>query len=64
MERTSSERYADFKEHSRAACSHFCNEPNPWMARYVYGLIFLITNLFAWVMRDYGHGALEELESK
>lgn len=35
---------------------------NPWMARYVYGLIFLITNLLAWAVRDYGRSALMEME--
>ncbi|KAF8389006.1 hypothetical protein HHK36_025691 [Tetracentron sinense] len=42
--------------------SQFCPHSNPWMARYVYGLIFLITNLLAWAIRDYGHGALTEME--
>lgn len=35
---------------------------NPWMARYVYGLMFLAANLLAWAARDYGHGPLTELE--
>ncbi|WZZ71136.1 hypothetical protein YC2023_082506 [Brassica napus] len=30
------------------------------MARYVYGLIFLIANLLAWAARDYGRGALNK----
>ncbi|KAL2929327.1 putative serine incorporator [Bienertia sinuspersici] len=34
---------------------------NPWMARYVYGLIFLITNFLAWAVRDYGKGAMKEI---
>ncbi|XP_057536692.1 uncharacterized protein LOC130814591 [Amaranthus tricolor] len=34
---------------------------NPWMARYVYGLIFLITNFLAWVVRDYGNGAMKDM---
>ncbi|KNA08092.1 hypothetical protein SOVF_165790 [Spinacia oleracea] len=34
---------------------------NPWMARYVYGFIFLITNFLAWVLRDYGKGAMKEM---
>lgn len=42
--------------------SQFRNSPNPWMARYVYGLMFLITNLLAWAVRDYGRGALTEME--
>ena len=37
---------------------------NPWMARYVYGLIFLITNFLAWVVRDYGNGAMKDMASK
>ncbi|KAJ6826503.1 putative serine incorporator [Iris pallida] len=54
------ERYARFMEDS--CCTHFCVGPNPSMARYVYGLIFLITSLLAWTIRDYGHNALSELE--
>ncbi|XP_010264010.1 PREDICTED: serine incorporator 3 isoform X2 [Nelumbo nucifera] len=30
-------------------------------ARYVYGFIFLLTNLIAWFFRDYGHKILPEL---
>ncbi|XP_020529109.1 probable serine incorporator isoform X1 [Amborella trichopoda] len=30
-------------------------------ARYVYGFIFLLTNLLAWFFRDYGDGILTEL---
>ena len=37
---------------------------NPWMARYIYGLMFLITNLLAWAIRDYGGSAVKEIESK
>ncbi|OIW16000.1 hypothetical protein TanjilG_04535 [Lupinus angustifolius] len=32
--------------------SQFRNASNPWMARYVYGLIFLVANLLAWASRD------------
>jgi hypothetical protein len=39
----------------------FRNGCNPWMARYVYGLIFLLANLLAWALRDYGRGALTEM---
>ncbi|KAK9715310.1 hypothetical protein RND81_06G156300 [Saponaria officinalis] len=35
---------------------------NPWMARYVYGFIFLITNFLAWVVRDYGRGATKYMK--
>ncbi|KAK6941547.1 Serine incorporator/TMS membrane protein [Dillenia turbinata] len=37
--------------------------PNPWMARYVYGFIFLITTFIAWAVRDYGHFALKEISA-
>ncbi|CAN7048880.1 unnamed protein product [Brassica rapa subsp. trilocularis] len=33
------------------------------MARYVYGLIFLIANLLAWAARDYGRRALNKVIS-
>ena len=45
-------------------CGQFRNASNPWMARYVYALIFLVANLLAWAARDYGRGALTEMESK
>ncbi|MED6213480.1 hypothetical protein PIB30_093873 [Stylosanthes scabra] len=32
--------------------SQFRNVSNPWMARYVYGFIFLVANLWAWAARD------------
>ncbi|XP_072964541.1 uncharacterized protein [Typha angustifolia] len=54
------ERYTRFMEDS--CCTHFCLGPNPMMARYVYALIFLVTNLLAWTIRDYGHSALSELQ--
>ncbi|XP_058111447.1 uncharacterized protein LOC131254744 [Magnolia sinica] len=63
MERSassSSERYVEFMEDS--CCSQFCTGPNPGMARYVYGLIFLLTNLLAWAVRDYGQNFLSELK--
>ncbi|ESQ37180.1 hypothetical protein EUTSA_v10002545mg [Eutrema salsugineum] len=41
--------------------NQFRNGCNPWMARYVYGLIFLIANLLAWAARDYGRRALTEV---
>lgn len=44
--------------------SQFRNGSNPWMARYIYALMFLIANLLAWAVRDYGRGALTEMESK
>ncbi|GMH04630.1 hypothetical protein Nepgr_006470 [Nepenthes gracilis] len=41
--------------------SQFQYGSNPWMARYVYGVIFLIMNLLAWAVRDYGRSALTEI---
>ncbi|CAN6998011.1 unnamed protein product [Brassica oleracea var. botrytis] len=41
--------------------NQFRNGCNPWMARYAYGLIFLIANLLAWAARDYGQRALTEV---
>ncbi|XP_047308058.1 probable serine incorporator [Impatiens glandulifera] len=35
---------------------------NPWMARYVYGLLFLLATLLAWAVRDYGRFALIEFK--
>lgn len=37
---------------------------NPWMARYLYALLFLIANLLAWAVRDYGLSILKEIKSK
>ncbi|KAL9330184.1 hypothetical protein ACSQ67_005187 [Phaseolus vulgaris] len=42
--------------------SQFRNASNPWMARYVYALVFLVSNLLAWAARDYGRGALTEMK--
>ncbi|XP_030954412.1 serine incorporator 3-like isoform X3 [Quercus lobata] len=42
--------------------SQFRNGSNPWMARYVYALIFLVATLLAWAARDYGRSALTEME--
>ncbi|XVF34799.1 hypothetical protein REPUB_Repub18cG0089500 [Reevesia pubescens] len=42
--------------------SQFRNGSNPWMARYVYALIFLVSNLLAWTVRDYGRNAFPEME--
>lgn len=53
------DRYAKLVEGSWF--SQFCHGSNPWMARYVYGLIFLVTNLLAWAVRDYGHSVLAEM---
>ncbi|XP_009613799.1 uncharacterized protein LOC107779751 isoform X2 [Nicotiana tabacum] len=40
----------------------FRHGSNPWMARYIYGLLFLIANLLAWAVRDYGHSILKEIK--
>lgn len=52
------------KEEDETWWSQFRNGSNPWMARYMYGLMFLAANLLAWVARDYGHGAQTEINSK
>ena len=44
------------------ACAGLFLGPNPMMARYMYALIFLVTNLLAWTLRDYGDSALAELQ--
>ncbi|CAI9100294.1 OLC1v1037263C3 [Oldenlandia corymbosa var. corymbosa] len=55
------ERYAKLIEGS-SWLSQFCHGSNPWMARYVYGLIFLVMNLLAWAVRDYGQDILTEMK--
>lgn len=57
-----SERYAKLMEGSWF--SQFRHGSNPWMARYIYGLIFLVANLLAWAIRDYGPNILSEMRSK
>ncbi|KAF5482058.1 hypothetical protein F2P56_002656 [Juglans regia] len=59
-ESSSNERYAVFKDSSWFR--QFRDGSNPWMARYVYGLIFLVATLLAWAARDYGRNALTEME--
>lgn len=46
--------------------TQFRNVSNPWMARYVYGLIFLVANLLAWAARDElsSLSALTEMKGK
>lgn len=58
------ERRVIFKEDSwfMQWFSQFRNGSNPWMARYVYALMFLVANLLAWAARDYGRSALTEME--
>ncbi|KAG0486411.1 hypothetical protein HPP92_008506 [Vanilla planifolia] len=54
-----SQRYENFDQES--CCTRLCLRPNPSVARYVYALIFLVTSLLAWTIRDYGHAVLSEL---
>lgn len=54
------DRYAKLKKGSWF--NQFWYGSNPWMARYVYGLMFLVATLLAWAVRDYGHAALKEME--
>ncbi|EOY30848.1 Serinc-domain containing serine and sphingolipid biosynthesis protein isoform 2 [Theobroma cacao] len=56
----SNERHGVFKDDSWF--SQFRNGSNPWMARYVYALIFLVSNLLAWAVRDYGRNTFPEME--
>lgn len=57
-----SNRYAKLLEGSWL--TQFRHGSNPWMARYVYGVMFLLANLAAWAVRDYGPSALTEMKSK
>jgi hypothetical protein len=34
------------------------------VARYIYGILFLFTNILAWMVRDYSHKALSSFSSK
>lgn len=56
------ERYSKIKKGSWL--DQFRYGSNPWMARYLYALLFLIANLLAWAVRDYGHSILKEMKSK
>ncbi|KAL5226529.1 hypothetical protein ABZP36_014794 [Zizania latifolia] len=50
-------------QESCCACAQLCvGPPNSMMARYVYALIFLVTNLLAWTLRDFGHSVLGDLQ--
>ncbi|KAI7728304.1 hypothetical protein M8C21_019823 [Ambrosia artemisiifolia] len=53
-------RYAKLLEGSWLA--QFRHGSNPWMARYVYSVMFLLANLLAWAVRDYGPSALTEMK--
>ncbi|CAL9123421.1 unnamed protein product [Musa acuminata var. zebrina] len=54
------ERYTEFLEDS--CCARNCLGPKPSIARFIYAIIFLVTCLLAWTIRDYGRNALSELE--
>ncbi|URE46637.1 Serine incorporator (Serinc) [Musa troglodytarum] len=54
------ERYTEFMGDS--CCARYCLGPNPSIARFIYALIFLVTCLLAWTIRDYGRNALSELQ--
>lgn len=57
-----SDRYAKIKQGSWF--NQFRDGSNPWMARYVYGLMFLGANLLAWAVRDYGTSVTKEMKRK
>jgi len=38
-----------------------CKGPNRMVARYIYGVLFLLTNILAWTTRDYNQKALMNL---
>ncbi|KAB1201415.1 putative serine incorporator [Morella rubra] len=59
-ESSNSERHAVFIDSS--CFRQFSNASNPWLARYIYALLFLIATLLAWAARDYGRNALTEME--
>jgi hypothetical protein len=61
-DRCGGERCIEVMEEDTCCVRFVCMGPNPMMARYVYALIFLVTNLLAWTVRDYGHSALGELQ--
>lgn len=62
----SGERSSDNDMHSMIKDeSWFCqfrNASNPWMARYVYALMFLVANFLAWAVRDFGHKVFPDME--
>ncbi|KAJ0698616.1 putative serine incorporator/TMS membrane protein [Helianthus annuus] len=60
---TSNNRYAKILAGSWWA--QFRYGSNPWMARYVYSVMFLLANLLAWAVRDYGKKTvLTQMNSK
>ncbi|KAD0462159.1 hypothetical protein E3N88_44242 [Mikania micrantha] len=61
QENNTSNRYAKILTGSWWA--QFRYGSNPWMARYVYSVMFLLANLLAWAVRDYGPNALAQMSS-
>ncbi|KAL8234887.1 hypothetical protein R6Q59_020987 [Mikania micrantha] len=59
QENNTSNRYAKILTGSWWA--QFRYGSNPWMARYVYSVMFLLANLLAWAVRDYGPNALAQM---
>lgn len=55
------ERHAHFIGNP-CCCTNFCIGRSPLVARYVYAFFFLITSVLAWIIRDYGHIVLSELQ--
>ncbi|KAJ7522045.1 hypothetical protein O6H91_19G080800 [Diphasiastrum complanatum] len=55
------ESYVSDKDLPDVYISHSCAPSNRTVARYIYGIIFFLTNLIAWMVRDYSHKALSEL---
>lgn len=49
-------------EHS--SIDYLAERKKPLRARYIYGVIFLIMNLCAWFVRDYGQLVLPQLHCK
>ncbi|CAN6442157.1 unnamed protein product [Victoria cruziana] len=39
-----------------------CSRPSPTMARYLYLLMFVVANITAWIIRDYGQDLLSDLK--
>ncbi|CAM0145676.1 unnamed protein product [Urochloa decumbens] len=39
-------------DHHDSRCHRFCRFPSPMSVRYIYTLLFLLANVFAWVIRE------------
>ncbi|KAK8962241.1 hypothetical protein KSP40_PGU010419 [Platanthera guangdongensis] len=50
-----------YREEEHSSCGRLFLRSNPSIARYIYSLIFLVTSLLAWTIRDYGRTFLSEL---